>query len=149
MKLKGYPLLRSVFLVGICAFAHAAWAADIAVSNAWVRWLPGGLPAAGYITMENLSGKNIDLVAVKSPDYRSAMLHQSVHNGSTDQMIMVSHLTIPAHGKAALTPGDYHLMLEQATHAIAPGNTVHVQLEFSDGSSLNVPMLVSPPSRTQ
>ena len=142
---------------GFCAFAFAVItlplahaAADtpaISAQNGWVRWLPGTLPAAGYVTLANRSDKPIDLVDVSSSDYGSAMLHQSVSNGSTQKMVMVDKLTVPAHGSVSIAPGGYHLMLEDAKHAIAPGNTVHLQLHFSDGETLDAPFAVKPPAQ--
>ena len=77
------------------------------------------------------------------------MLHQTVSNGSTQQMTMVDKLTIPAHGSVAIVPGGYHLMLEQPQHAIKPGDTVHLQLQFSNGEKLDTAFAVKPPSQTQ
>ncbi|HWT34906.1 MAG TPA: copper chaperone PCu(A)C [Paraburkholderia sp.] len=143
-------------LVYAAAFAFAATgsmaahAADskqaIAAQNAWVRWLPNNLPAAAYVTLTNSSDKPIDLVDVSSADYGSAMLHQTVSNGSTQKMVMVDRLTVPAHGQAAIAPGGYHVMLEEAKHKIAPGDTVHLKLQFSDGETLDAPFVVKSPA---
>ncbi|MEQ5839224.1 copper chaperone PCu(A)C [Paraburkholderia acidicola] len=143
--------------VGLCAFAFAAITLPLAhaaattpvitAQNAWVRWLPGALPAAGYVTLANRSDKPVDLVDVSSNDYGSAMLHQTVSAGSTQKMVMVDKLTVPAHGSVSIAPGGYHLMLEDAKHAIAPGNTVHLQLHFSDGETLDTPFAVKPPAQ--
>jgi copper(I)-binding protein len=115
-------------------------------SGGWVRWLPANLPAAGYVTVFNAGKTPIDLTSASSPDYQQVMLHQSIANGSTDRMVMVAKLTIPAGGSVQIAPSGYHLMLMSATRSIAPGDTVHVTLHFSDGSSLLVPMAVRSPS---
>jgi hypothetical protein len=135
-----------------CAFAafapvaHAA-GAGLSAQNAWVRWLPNDLPAAGYVTLKNDSEQNVDLVDVSSDDYGMVMLHQTVSNGSTQQMVMVHKATVPAHGTLSIAPGGYHLMLEHAKHKIAPGDTVHMKLKFSDGTTLDTPFAVKPPSQ--
>ena len=100
------------------------------------RRLPNNLPAAGYVTLVNSSDKPIDLTDVSSDDYQGAMLHQTVANGSTQQMVMVDKLTVPAHGQVAIAPGGYHVMLEHPQHKMAPGDTVHLKLQFSDGETL-------------
>ncbi|TAM05464.1 MAG: copper chaperone PCu(A)C [Paraburkholderia sp.] len=133
-----------------CAMlAPAAHAADqaISVQNAWVRWLPGNLPAAGYLTLRNDGDKNVDLVDVDSNDYGSVMLHQTISNGSTQKMVMVDKLTVPAHGSVSVAPGGYHLMLEEPKHKIAPGDTVHIKLEFSNGATLDTPFAVKTPAQ--
>ncbi|ACC70045.1 copper chaperone PCu(A)C [Paraburkholderia phymatum] len=118
----------------------------IAVQNAWVRWLPNNLPAAAYLTLANSSDKPIDLVDISSADYGSAMLHQTLSNGSTQKMVMVDKLTVPAHGQASIAPGGYHVMLEDAKHKVAPGDTVHLKLQFSDGETLDAPFVVKSPA---
>ncbi|CAH2808761.1 MAG: Copper metallochaperone PCu(A)C, inserts Cu(I) into cytochrome oxidase subunit II [uncultured Paraburkholderia sp.] len=132
---------------GFAVTAHAAGAQAISTKNAWVRWLPNNLPAAGYVTLANASDKPVDLVDISSDDYGDAMLHQTVSNGSSQEMVMVDKLTIPAHGQVAIAPGGYHVMLEDAKHKIAPGDTVHLTLKFSDGETLNTPFAVKSPAQ--
>ncbi|HEY3596033.1 MAG TPA: copper chaperone PCu(A)C [Paraburkholderia sp.] len=144
----GCALAVALMLAG-GAPAYAAGAAQaVVVKNAWVRWLPSNLPAAGYATLTNTSDKPIDLVDISSADYGSAMLHQTVSNGSTQQMIMVDKLTVPAHGDVHIAPGGYHVMLEDAKHKIAPGDTVHLKLHFSDGETIDTAFPVKSPAQT-
>ena len=146
MKTKT-TLKTLALLAALCAGTHAYAAGAITAQNAWVRWLPNKLPAGGYVTIVNTGDKPVDLVDVDSPDYGMAMLHQTVSNGSTQKMVMVHKATVPAHGTLAIAPGGYHLMLEKAQHKIAPGDTVNVKLQFSDGETLNTPFAVKPPSQ--
>ncbi|WP_206999662.1 copper chaperone PCu(A)C [Trinickia mobilis] len=140
--------LASSFVVAFGTGAQAADAQAISVQNAWVRWLPNNLPAAGYVTLTNSSDKPIDLVGATSPDYGGAMLHETVSNGSTQQMVHVDKATVPAHGQLTISPGGYHFMLMDAKRKIAPGDTVHLQLKFSDGETVDAPFAVKPPSQT-
>ncbi|MBW9106506.1 copper chaperone PCu(A)C [Paraburkholderia phenoliruptrix] len=128
---------------------QAAAPQAITAKDAWVRWLPNNLPAAGYVTLVNAGDKPVDLVDVSSSDYGDAMLHQTVSNGSSQKMVMVDKLTVPAHGQVAIAPGGYHLMLEDAKHKIAPGDTVHLKLKFSDGATLDTPFAVKSPAQTK
>jgi len=132
--------------------ATGAEAAEtVHASNAWVRWLPNKLPAAGYVTLTNSGDKpvDLDLDHVTSPDYGSVMLHQTVSNGSTSQMEMVEKATVPAHGVLKIAPGGYHFMLEDAKRKIAPGDTVHLRMKFSDGTTLDTPFAVKSPGQAQ
>ena len=133
-------------LLSAAAFAGAP---SLSASDAWVRWLPNGLPAAGYVTIVNNGDKPVDLTDVSSADYDSVMLHQTVKNGATTQMVMVDKATVPAHGKLSIAPGGYHFMLEEAKHKIAPGDTVHMKLKFSDGQTLDTPFAVKPPAQAK
>lgn len=151
IKIKTFAAL-SCTLVLSCGFASAAFAAGanaISAKDAWVRWLPNDLPAAGYVTLVNASDKPVDLVDISSNDYGDAMLHQTVSNGSTQKMVMVDKLTVPAHGQVAIAPGGYHVMLEDAKHKVAPGDTVHLTLKFSDGETLDTPFAVKSPAQTK
>jgi len=152
MTKKKLPALTATLLCSLAfaatAFAPAAEAAGtITAQDAWVRWLPNNLPMAGYVTLKNEGDQNVDLVGVESDDYGMAMLHQTVSNGSTQKMVMVKKATIPAHGTLAVAPGGYHLMLEQAKHKIAPGDSVHIKLQFSDGETLDTPFIVKSPAQ--
>jgi periplasmic copper chaperone A len=151
IKFKSPAVLAAVFAVALsfAATAHAAGAQAVTAQNGWVRWLPNNLPAAGYVTLVNAGDKPVDLIDISSDDYGSAMLHQTVSNGSTQKMVMVDKLTVPAHGQVAISPGGYHVMLEDAKHKIAPGDIVHLKLQFSDGETLNTPFAVKPPSQTK
>ncbi|MEX3955134.1 copper chaperone PCu(A)C [Trinickia sp. EG282A] len=131
------------------AAAHAAGASRLTAENGWVRWLPNNLPAAGYVTITNPGDKPVDLTAASSPDYGSVMLHETVSNGSTSQMQMVDKATVPAHGALKIAPGGYHFMLEQARHKVAPGDTVRLKLQFSDGTELETPFKVKSPGAAQ
>jgi copper(I)-binding protein len=151
IKFKPFASLACALALsfGVASAAQAADAHAITVKDAWVRWLPNNLPAAGYATLVNASDKPVDLVDISSDDYGDAMLHQTVSNGSSQKMVMVDKLTVPAHGQVAIAPGGYHVMLEDAKHKIAPGDTVHLTLKFSDGETLSAPFAVKSPGQTK
>ncbi|RDK01266.1 copper chaperone PCu(A)C [Paraburkholderia lacunae] len=154
IKIKTFAALSCAFALSALSFgfapgAQAAGAHAISAREAWVRWLPNNLPAAGYVTLVNASDKPIDLVDISSNDYGDAMLHQTVSNGSTQKMVMVDKLTVPAHGQVAIAPGGYHVMLEDAKHKVKPGDTVHLTLKFSDGETLDTPFAVKSPAQTK
>lgn len=156
MKQQPFATRAAAFAAALCsacavfgASAQAAGTPAISATNAWVRWMPNNLPAAGYVTLTNSSGKSADIVEMSSIDYSSVMLHQTVSNGSTEQMVMVKLATVPAHGQLTIAPGGFHFMLEQPTHKIVPGSTIHLKLKFSNGETLDTPFTVKPPSYTQ
>ena len=124
--------------------AVPAFAAGIAVQQPWVRWLPVGLPAAGYATLVNAGDTPVSLVGVSSPDYGAVMIHRSLDRGGMERMVMVDSIPVPPHGRAALAPGGYHLMLMQPRHAIRPGQQVTLIFTFADGSTIAVQAPVRP-----
>lgn len=134
-------LLMSAALAAPC-LAFAAPSAPVQVRNAWIRWLPAGLPAGGYMQLQNQSARPIDLIGASSPDYGRVMLHHSVMKDGTMQMLPVARLTIPAGGDFEFKPGGYHIMLMQPVHAVKPGDQVAVTLRFAGGSPMTVHFLV-------
>jgi copper(I)-binding protein len=115
---------------------HATAAEHIRASHAWIRVLPGNLPAGAYVTLHNDSAQPVALTGASSAAYAEVMLHHSSTAGGMSRMSMVDTLTVPAHGEAVLAPAGYHLMLMKAKTPVKPGDTVPLTLKFSDGSTL-------------
>lgn len=127
------------------ASLYAAQADHVTASHAWIRLLPGGLPAGGYVTLQNDGTTTATLISAQSAAYASVMIHQSVQEADgTNRMAMIGRLMIPAHGDMSLAPASYHLMLQQASHPLKPGDSVDITLNFADGSRLPVHFLVRP-----
>jgi periplasmic copper chaperone A len=124
---------------------HAAQADHVTAGHAWIRLLPGNLPAGGYVILQNNGATAAMLVAAQSATYASVMIHQSVQEtDGTSRMAMIGRLMIPAHGNISLAPASYHLMLQQASHSLKVGDNVDITLDFADGSRLPVRFLVRP-----
>jgi copper(I)-binding protein len=124
--------------------AGAAQADHVRASNAWIRVLPGNLPAGGYVTLRNDSDQPATLRGASSAAYAQIMLHQSSTAGGMSRMSMLDRLTVPAHGQLALAPAGYHLMLMSATAPVQVGSKVTLTLQFDDGSKLATDFLAKP-----
>jgi copper(I)-binding protein len=127
---------------------HAADAPTVTASGGWLRVLPGGLPAGGYVSFENLSDRAISVVGASSPDYAHAMIHRSSTDGGMGRMEMVDSVPLPAKAKLAFSPGGYHVMLTDARHPVTPGDKVVVTFALSNGETLPVPFLARPANAT-
>jgi copper(I)-binding protein len=136
------PLLMAGLL--LAAGAHATEAEHVHASQGWIRILPGDLPAGGYVTLENAGDQPASLRGARSASYASIDLHKSSSDGGMSRMAMVDSVAIPAHGKAELTPGGYHLMLMKAAASVKPGDKVKLTLTFGDGSTLDTEFLARP-----
>jgi hypothetical protein len=134
-------LLGGLLLAGA---AHATEAAHVRASHAWIRVLPGDLPAGAYVTLENDGDQPASLRGASSTVYAEVMLHQSSTAGGVSRMSMVDALPVPAHGKAELAPAGYHLMLMQPNKPVHPGDTVILTLKFGDGSTLATRFIARP-----
>jgi copper(I)-binding protein len=137
-------LLGAAFAVSPAAFA-AGPSTQVRVSDAWIRWLPAGLPAGGYMRLHNDGAHMVALIGASSPDYGEVMLHRSEMKNGTMQMLPVRKAEIPAHGDLVFQPGGYHIMLMHPRQAVSPGQQVPITLEFSDGSRIEVPFAVRKP----
>lgn len=129
-----------LFAGGACATA----AEHVRASHAWIRVLPGDLPAGAYVTLQNDSDQPVALSGASSTRYADVMLHHSSTAGGMSRMTMVDAVTVPAHGEAVLAPAGYHLMLMQASAPVKPGDTVQMTLSFTDGSTLSTKFIARP-----
>ncbi len=119
--------------------APAATAAPrIRIDAAWIRWLPAGLPAGGYMSLTNIGDTAVNLVAASSPAYAEVSIHRSVESGGTITMQPVTQITIEPHSRVDFAAAGYHFMLMQPAKPLEPGGHVPISLRFADGSSLEV-----------
>ena len=133
-----------VVVAALTGRAHCAEAGSVQVSHAWIRVLPGDLPAGGYATLRNVGDTLLVLIGARSPDYRQVMLHESNTRNGLSEMAMIERLQLPPHALVKLAPGGYHLMLMDALHPIKPGDHVKVTLRFANGDTLDVEFLARP-----
>ena len=126
--------IAALFLI---VFISVVNAAELTVTDGWIRALPPNVPSGGYFTLHNGGKKSISLTGASSPACGMLMLHQTENMGGMTQMNDVANVNVPAGETIKFSPGGYHLMCMSATSAIKPGKTVPVTLKFSDGSNVN------------
>lgn len=120
------------------AAAHAE-GPSVRASHVWIRVSPPGVGVdAGYLTLENLTGKPLSLDKVSSPDFESVMIHKSIVKDGVESMQELPKLELPVRGGVDFKPGGYHLMLMSPRKNLFPGDTVTLMLSFSDGSELAI-----------
>ncbi len=120
----------------------AAQGSEVKVSDAWLRALPAGLPAGGYFTLHNNTGKALTLTGASSAACGMLMLHKSDDMGGMMHMEDVTKVEVPAGGTIKFAPGGYHLMCMEPSADIKPGGKVRITLGFSDGSRVETPFAV-------
>ena len=123
-------------LVFLLAMTAAAQAAPFDVSDAWFRALPGNLPAGGYFTAQNNTGREVTITGASSDACGMLMIHQSSNKGGMSGMNMMDSVKVPAGGFVKFAPGGYHLMCESPKMKI--GTKVPVLLHLSDGGAVAV-----------
>ncbi len=138
-----FKLAIALLALGLLPLAGTAAGAPMAVvSSAWIRWLPGKLPMAGYFTLKNTGAHELVLTGASSEAYAGVMMHQSVDAGGAETMRHVERLEIGPGKQIEFAPGGYHLMLMHRLHAIKVGDTVPIALHFANGQTLDVTFIV-------
>jgi copper(I)-binding protein len=143
MKIGVAP--RTIFAGALLAIALASLATaapQITVTDAWIRALPGKLPAGGYFTLHNGTGKTVTLSGASSAACGMLMLHRSESMSGMSTMSDVVSIEVPAGATLKFAPGSYHLMCMDPASALKPGGRVTVTLQFTDGTKLPVTFAV-------
>lgn len=132
-------LMRTLLLSAAVVLAAApAAAADISVTDAWVR-LPAvaGRPAAGYFMVMG-KDRPATIVGVSSPSAKKAEIHESSMANGMMQMTPLPKLTVGKGQMVMLKPGGKHVMLFGLDPAIRPGGTVRLDLKLENGGTATV-----------
>lgn len=130
------------------AAAGQTMSAPLEVRAAWIRWLPAGLPAAGYAVLYNRTNAPVVLVGAESTEFARTMIHRSLSSGGLERMLPVARLAVPARGSIRLSPGGYHLMLIQPRRPVVIGAHVEIRLTYANGRSQTVEFVVRPANAT-
>ena len=128
--------MKRLSVVFLAMMATAAQAAPFDVTDAWFRSLPGKLPAGGYFTAQNNTGKDVTINGASSDACGMLMMHQSSNKGGMTGMDMLDSVKVPAGAIVKFAPGGYHLMCEAPKMKI--GTKVPVVLHLSDGNAIAV-----------
>ena len=142
MRLLILILLLPGILVSLTACMHEEPNA-ITVEGAWIREAPPNASAmAGYMRIVNNTKQDNSLVSASSNAFKVIEFHRSVEKDGMYKMIRHEKLVVPQQQSLELKPGDFHLMLITPKQSLKEGDTVSVELNFSDQSKVIVEMPV-------
>jgi len=117
--------------------ASTAGASDVEIEGAWVREAPPGMPMlAGYMVVENRTGKDLVMTGASSPAFDSIEMHQTIIKDGMASMVQQNSVKIPARSKFRFEPKGYHLMLMQPKKDLRQGDKVNIKLRFSNHKSI-------------
>ena len=144
-----YHLPRLLVLTtAALAVSTAALAGESAlrIDDPYVRLVPSGTTTTGaFMTIHNASSAERKLVKATSPISDKVQLHTHMNENGVMKMRPVTHIVVPAHGKAELKPGSYHVMLIDLKAPLKEGEAVPLTLSFDDGSTQRVDAPVRKP----
>ena len=119
-------------LVMLCTLPVWAGCEGLQVTDAWIRSAPPGAEMmAGYATVKNTGGKARTIRDVRSTDFDSIGMHETVIEDGMSKMRMLDTVSIPAGGQRRFEPGGLHLMLFSPKREFKAGDTL--RLTFSCG----------------
>lgn len=113
-------------------------ATQVQVTDAWIRWLPGDLPCAGYMTLVNTGSVDRSLVAVTTAAFAEVSIHQSREDHGMSSMRPVDSIVLEPHVPVHFAEGGYHLMLMQRERSIRVGESIIMTLHFAKAPPLDV-----------
>jgi periplasmic copper chaperone A len=123
--------LPSLIVALLVSFLSAGAAAEVAVSDAWVRGTVAGQMGTGAF-MRLTSSADTTLVGVASPAAKVVELHQMKMEGSMMKMSAIARLSLPAGKTVLLEPRGYHVMLMDLARPLKEGDIVPLSLTFED-----------------
>lgn len=130
---KGFSLYW-LALVGWTCTAHHAIAADLIITDAWVRLAPPTASVnAVYMSVKNPTEKPLRIVRVTADCCAIASFHNTISNRETASMVHLDELIIPAASSVVLAPGGLHIMLMQSDSPLIEGKSVQLELELESG----------------
>jgi periplasmic copper chaperone A len=111
---------------------------DLSVSSVYMPQPVSDSMAAGFLVVANDGGSGDELTSVTSDVAGEVTLHTTV--GQT--MERAESLDVPAHGKLVLQSGGNHLMFEKLRRKPEEGDTVSLELHFTESDPIKVEMPV-------
>ena len=112
---------------------------QVSVEDAWARPVPaaGGVGAV-FMRLVNAGGEADQLLSGDTPIAGSVEVHKTTMEEGIMKMEHIPGLEIPPNGEVLLKPGDYHVMLIDVGHPLAPGDTLPITLRFEKSGEMKV-----------
>ena len=121
-------------------------AAQVAVTDAWVRGtVPGQKATGAFMQLTSLS--DMTLVGAASPAAKVVEIHEMKQEGGMMKMSAVNRVALPANKTVELKPGGYHIMMMDLAQPLREGDTVPLTLTFEDKAGKKQMVEVKAPVR--
>lgn len=128
----------------LVALSLGLLASNIQVEDAYARATPPGLPnSASFMSIKNISDKDIALINAKSSIANAVELHTHDMKDGKMMMYQVPKIDIKANTSTVLKPGGFHIMfIGLKQKPLKEGQNVDLELHFSNGEkvALEVPV---------
>lgn len=143
MRPPGPALVAATLLALLSALPAAA---QVAVTDAWVRGtVPGQKATGAFMQLTSLS--DMTLVGAASPAAKVVEIHEMKQEGGMMKMNAVNRVALPANKTVELKPGGYHIMMMDLAQPLREGDTVPLTLTFEDKAGKKQMVEVKAPVR--
>lgn len=120
-------IFAGIVLLCVAYSAHAG----LKVTDAWVKATVPGQPVAGaYMTLT--ASEDLKVIGASSPVARVVEIHEMRMVGDVMKMRQLNDITLAKGKSVTLTPGGYHLMLQDIKHQIKAGEVVPLVIVIQD-----------------
>jgi len=137
--------LALTLFAALPASAHEYKIGSLEVAHPWVRMTPAGAKVGGgYLVIENDGSAPDRLVSATAPDVSDRVeIHEmAVKDGIMTMRMLPDGVDVPPHGKVALAPGGYHLMMMDLKKPLVQGERIKGTLTFAKAGTVNVEFAV-------
>lgn len=144
MTLKS-KILAAALAAPLTFSAFAAFAADIAVSDAYARSSASmSKSGAAFMVIANSGAEDDRVIAASAPVAERVELHTHVEdaNGVMRMMEVEDGFPVPAHGSHVLARGGDHVMFLGLTAPMEQGATFPLTLTFEKAGDVTVDVVV-------
>jgi periplasmic copper chaperone A len=137
--------ITKILILGALIGVHAAdamandAATHVVAEDAFVRAIPEGQKnSAVFMVLKNHGDTDHALVEARSDAAHIVELHTHINEDGMMKMRRVERIEVMGGAATVLEPGGLHVMLIDLKRAINEDDEVTVELEFEDGSTLQV-----------
>lgn len=103
------------------------------VSQMWMRAAPpNARMLAAYVTVENLTQKNMTLIGAFAPDFGMAEIHKTIEVDGMLKMREQQDLPLSMGSNLVMKPGGLHIMLMMPKKKFMVGDQVRICLVYQD-----------------
>ena len=132
-------LICNVFV----GFSFASQESEIVVENGYVREsIPGTTISSAYMTLNNSSSKNLQLVAASSSVSDRVEIHEHTMADGLMRMRQRESVEILANDSTIFQPSGFHLMIFDLKQPLKAKENITITLHFDDQSSIDANYLV-------
>lgn len=141
--MKNTLLQTTLFIVSVLLASTSIAAnnkqAEIEVSSAWSKEVPeSSSVAAAFLTIDNHSTKNDQLIAARSPIAGKTELHTHLHQDGMMKMRQIESIDVKADGITQLQPSSFHIMFFDLKQVPKLGESFPLTLQFKHAGNITV-----------